>query len=144
MLDRINHDISQERCDEREENVKEHFDVRLRRAAVALVAMAALAVRTVDANPPNPGVVVPPADLAALARETGDATLIHEINDGITIFCIEQNQGARLAAFDVTDPLQIKGEGSICLGMSRLLDFVFPEDIRQSRSGFCKARKMKC
>jgi hypothetical protein len=69
----------------KQENVKEHFGVRLRRAAVALVAMAAVAVGTVYASPPNPVVVVPPSALAALARLTGDATLIPQINDGMAM-----------------------------------------------------------
>jgi hypothetical protein len=109
------------------ENVKEHLEVRLRRAAMALVAMAAVVARTVYASPPNPDVVVPPTDLAALAPQTGDAMLPHFTVDGRIVLYIEQNQEARLAAFDVTDPLRIEGEGSEHLGASRLFDFVFPE-----------------
>jgi len=94
---------------------------------VALVAMAVAAVGTVYASTPNPVVVDPPSNLAALARRTSDATLLHEIDDGVTTLYIEKNQDARLASVDVTGPLGIKGEGSIYFGLSPLFDFVFPE-----------------
>ena len=84
------------------ENVKEQLVARVRRAAVALVAMAAVAAGTVYASPPNSVVVVPPADLPALAQQTGDATLLQETIDGGIMLDIEQNQGARLVTFDVT------------------------------------------
>jgi hypothetical protein len=108
------------------ENVREQLEVRFRRAAVALVAIAAVAAGTVHASPPNPVVVVPPTDLPAMARQTGDAMLLHETVDGRIMLYIEQNQGARLATFDVTDPLHIRGEGSVHLDASGPFDFVSP------------------
>jgi hypothetical protein len=108
------------------ENVREQLEVRFRRAAVALVAIAAVAAGTVHASPPNPVVVIPPTDLPAMARQTGDAMLLHETIDGRIMLYIEQNQGARLATFDVTDPLHIRGEGSVHLDASEPFNFVSP------------------
>ena len=105
-------------------NVNGQLEVLVRRAAVALIAKAAVAAGTVYASPPNPVVAVPPTDLLALARQTGDATLLQETVDGKRMFYIEQNQGARLVTFDVTDPLRIKGAGSVHLDASGLVDFV--------------------
>jgi hypothetical protein len=100
------------------ENVREQLEVGLRRAGVALVAIAAVAAGTVHAGPPM--------DLPALARQSGDAMLLHETIDGRIMRYIEQNQGGRLATFDVTDPLHIKGEGSVHLDASGPFDFVSP------------------
>jgi hypothetical protein len=108
-----------------EQNVRNHLQKRFRGAAVAIFAIGAVAAGTVHASPPEP-VVVPPTDLPALARQTGDAMLLHETIDGRIMLYIEQNQGARLATFDVTDPLRIKGEGSVHLDASGPFDFVFP------------------
>jgi hypothetical protein len=69
---------------------------------------------------------VPPTDLPELARQDGDAMPLHETSDGRTLLLIEQNQGARLATFDVTDPVHIKGEGSVQLDASGPFDFVAP------------------
>src|SRR5271163_2077311 len=48
--------------------------------------------------------VVGPADLPELARVTGRAMMLHDTTFGRTLLYIEQNDGARLAIFDVTDP----------------------------------------
>src|ERR1700693_4210851 len=109
-----------------EQNVRNHLQKRFRGAAVAIFAIAAVAAGTVHASPPNPVVVVPPTDLPALARQTGDAMLLHETIDGRIMLYIAQNQGARLATFDVTDPLHIRGEGSVHLDASGPFDFVSP------------------
>jgi hypothetical protein len=99
---------------------------RLRRAAMTVVAGAAVAVTTVHADTSHSIVVVPPANLPALARQTGEAMLLHQTIDGITVLYIEQNQGASLTMFDVTDPAHIKSEGSVRLEASGPFDFVFP------------------
>jgi hypothetical protein len=68
--------------------------------------------------------VVPPTDLPELARQTGEAMLLHDTIDGRTLLYIEQNQGARLAIFDVSDPRHVKGEGSVQLDAPGPFDFV--------------------
>jgi len=108
------------------ENVRDHFSMRLRRAVIAVVAGGIVTASAVHANPSNNIVVVPPAELPELARQSGDAMLLHETSDGRTLLYIEQNQGARLATFDVTDPVHIKGEGSVQLDASGPFDFVSP------------------
>jgi hypothetical protein len=108
------------------ENVRDQLQMRLRRAAVAVFAIGAVAAGTVHAGPSNTVVVVPPTDLPALARPTGEAMLFHETFDGRILPYIEQNQGARLATFDVTDPVHIKGEGSVHFDASGSFDFVSP------------------
>jgi hypothetical protein len=86
-----------------------------RQIAIAIAASAIVAATAVHANPSNNIVLVPPTDLPELARQSGDAMLLHETFDGRTFLYIEQNRGARLAIFDVTDPVHIKGEGSVQL-----------------------------
>jgi hypothetical protein len=50
--------------------------------------------------------------------------LLHDTTDGRTLLYIEQNQGNRLAIFDVTDPGHVKGEGSVQLDVTGPFDFV--------------------
>jgi hypothetical protein len=80
------------------EHVMDQLQMRLRRAAVAVFAIGAVAAGTVHAGPSNTVVVVPPTDLSALARPTGEAMLLHETIGGKILPYIEQNQGARVLA----------------------------------------------
>jgi hypothetical protein len=50
--------------------------------------------------------------------------LLHATGDGRTLLYIEQNHGARLAIFDVTDPAHVKQEGSAQVDASGSFDFV--------------------
>jgi hypothetical protein len=95
----------------------------LRRVAIAIVA-SGIAAQSGYAGPSNNLIVVPPTHLPELARQTGEAMLLHETIDGTTLLYIEQNQGARLAILDVTDPANIKGEGSVQLNAPGSFDFV--------------------
>jgi len=97
-----------------------------RQVAIAIVASAVVAATAVRANPSNNIVLVPPTRLPELARQSGDAMLLHETSDGRTLLYIEQNLGARLAIFDVTDPVHIKDEGSVQLDTAGPFDFVSP------------------
>lgn len=97
---------------------------RLRRAALCIAASGIVAVTTAHAKP-NPSIlVVPPAALPELARQSGEALFLHDSNDGKTILYIEQKQGAQLASFDVTDPAHVTSEGSLPLAASGPYDFV--------------------
>jgi hypothetical protein len=98
----------------------------IRQIAIAIVASGVVAATAVHANPSNNVVLVPPTDLPELARQSGDAMLLHETSDDRTLLYIEQNRGARLAIFDVTDPVHIKGEGSVKLDATGPFDFVSP------------------
>jgi hypothetical protein len=61
-----------------------------------------------------------------LARDPGEALLLHGTVDGRVLLYVEQSQGARLASFDVTDPVHIKGNGSVQLDAGGPFDFVAP------------------
>jgi hypothetical protein len=104
--------------------VRDHLSKRLRRAAIAIAAIGIITAPAVHAKSPEKILVVPPTDLPELARQTGEAMLLRETTDGRAILYVEQEQGARLAIFDVTDPVHIKGKGSVKLGSPGTFDFV--------------------
>ncbi len=106
------------------ENVRGSLSKVFRRTAIAIGASGIVAATAVHAHPSNDMVLVPPADLPELAQQGGDAMFLHETMDGKTMLYIEQNRGARLATFDVTDPAHVKGAGSVELADSGPFDFV--------------------
>jgi hypothetical protein len=69
---------------------------------------------------------VRPTNLPETARQTGEAMLLDQSRNGRTLLYIEQDQGARLAIFDVTDPANIKAVGSVQLEAPGSFDFVLP------------------
>jgi hypothetical protein len=75
-------------------------------------------------HPSNKIILVRPADLPELARVPGQAMLLHATGDGRTHLYIEQNHGAQLAIFDVTDPAHVKAEGSAQVDAPGAFDFV--------------------
>src|ERR1700687_763656 len=95
----------------------------LRRVAIAIVTSGLVAAPAAYARASSNIILVPPTDLPELARQSGDAMLLYETIDDRTLLYIEQNQDARLAIFDVTDPVHIKGEGSVQLDASEPFDF---------------------
>jgi hypothetical protein len=96
------------------------------RAAMALVAGGIVLTPAVHAKSASNVVLLAPANLPASAQQAGDAMLLHDTVDGRTLLYIEQNQGARLATLDVTDPAHIKDENSVPLSASGAFDFVSP------------------
>ena len=106
------------------ENMANRSSKLLRRAVVAIVATGSVAASAAYSPTPSHLIVVPPSDLPELARQTGEAMLLHETIDGRTLLYIEQNQGARLAIFDVTDPGHLTGEGAVQLDAPGPFDFV--------------------
>jgi hypothetical protein len=107
------------------ENVSGKRLQRLRRTAIAMAA-SGMAATAIHADPSHSTVLVPPADLPEMARQGGEAMLLHETIDGRTLLYIEQDQGARLAALDVTDPLHVRGKGSVQLDAPGPFDFMSP------------------
>ena len=67
------------------------------------------------ARPSEDVVVVSPASLPELARQTGETMFMHETIDGRTLLYIERDVGAGLAILDVTDPSHVKAEGTVRL-----------------------------
>jgi hypothetical protein len=106
------------------ENLNTHFLKNLCRAVIAIVAGGAVAAPAAYARPSKDLIVVLPTDLPELAQRTGEAMLLHDTVDGRTLLYVEQDHGARLAIFDVTDPGHVKGEGSVHLDVPGPFDFV--------------------
>ena len=93
-----------------QEYLKDRLWVHLRRATMAVLASGAVASTT------------PPA----LAQQTGEGMFLYDRFDGRPLIYVEQYQGTRLATFDVTDPVHIKGQGFVQLSASGPFDFVSP------------------
>jgi hypothetical protein len=112
-------------------NVRDQLFMCLRRAIMAALASGIVTASAVQANPADNIVVVTPTDLPELARQPGEAMLLRDTLDGRAILYVEQQQGARLAIFDVTDPVHIKGEGAVQLSTGGPFDFVSPIGSKQ-------------
>jgi hypothetical protein len=97
---------------------------------IAELTLTAVAAFTLTGNAEarnhssNKIILMRPTDLPELARGTGEAMLLHATGDGRTFLYIEQNEGARLAVFDVTDPAEIKVETAAPLNAPGSFDFV--------------------
>jgi len=111
------------------------FSNCLRQAAIAMVAVGIAAVPVVHAKPKPDAttrkqsdkiILVRPTDLPELARQDGEAMLLHETGDGRTFLYVEQSDGGCLAVFDVTDPGHVKEEAAVRLGALGPFDFVSP------------------
>ncbi len=98
----------------------------IRIAQLTLAAAAALTLTaSADAkNRPNKIIVVRPTDLPELARVPGEAMILHATGDGKTHLYVEQNNGARLAVFDVSDPANVKQESAAQLDALGPFEFV--------------------
>lgn len=94
------------------------------RLALAIVLGGLSAAQLTYANPSNEVVLVPPASLPTLARQSGEAMFLHDTIDGRTLLYVEQREGAQLAIFDVTDPAHVAGKGSVQLDTVGPFDFV--------------------
>src|SRR5271163_1896137 len=113
-------------------NVDSYFSKAVRWTVVAVVGVGIAAAPGVNAKPKPKEMTAPdgskivlmsPANLPELAREDGEAMLLHATGDGRTFLYVEQNHGARLAIFDVSDPSDIKGEGLAQLDAQGAFDF---------------------
>src|ERR1700726_318541 len=69
-------------------------------------------------------IVVEPADLPEMAKTPGQSLFLYKAADGGTYLYVEQQNGARLAVFDVTDPAKIKTAASVPLQTPGAFDFV--------------------
>jgi hypothetical protein len=96
----------------------------VRRVAIAIAASVSVAAPAAYARSVNSLILVPPAQLPPLARQAGEALFLHQSLDGSTLLYVEQDQGARLAILDVTDPSRIKERGSVALEAAGPFDFV--------------------
>jgi hypothetical protein len=71
-------------------------------------------------------IVVEPKDLPEQAQVGGNSFFLFSDDHGSTYLYVEQQQGARLTTFDVTDPSKIKLVSSIKLESPETFDFVRP------------------
>jgi hypothetical protein len=111
--------------DERTNTMKIKQIVRIAQLTLATAAAFTL-TGTAEArnHPSNKIILVRPTELPELARVAGQAMLLHEAGDGRTLLYIEQNHGAQLTIFDVTDPAKIKQDGVARLDARGSFDFV--------------------
>ena len=97
--------------------------------ALGLVVAAAVLTSTAEAeihSKSNDLVVMEARDLPEQAQTPGNSLFLHSDNAGGTYLYVEQQQGARLSVFDVTDPARIKLVVSMLLPTQGAFDFVRP------------------
>src|SRR5580700_3394935 len=97
--------------------------------ALGLVVAAAVLTSTAGAEIHSWSkelVVMEPRDLPEQAQAAGNSLFLHSDNAGRTYLYVEQQQGARLSIFDVTDPARIKLVVSTPLAAQGAFDFVRP------------------
>jgi hypothetical protein len=94
-----------------------------------VVTAAVLATSPAEAevhSKSNDLVVMEARDLPEQAQTPGNSFFIHSDNAGGTYLYVEQQRGARLSVFDVTDPARIKLVVSTPLAAQGAFDFVRP------------------
>jgi hypothetical protein len=69
-------------------------------------------------------IVVEPSDLPEMAKTPGQSLFLYRTADGDTYLYVEQENGARLAIFDVADPARIKAVALVPVQGSGVFDFV--------------------
>ena len=106
------------------ETVNRKFSTWLRGLVTAMVAGGTATTSLAYAWPSDKAIVLQPAALPQLARQPGQAMLLHESDDGRTLLYVEQSQGTRLAIFDVTYPARIRSTGAVQLDAPGEFDFV--------------------
>jgi hypothetical protein len=102
-------------------------------ARVATFAMSAM-VALISVSPvhaevrskSNEVIVLQPTDLPEQAQTPGNSLFLYSDGQGCTYLYLEQQQGARLTTFDVTDPGKIKFVSSTTLTSPGPFDFVRP------------------
>ena len=86
-------------------------------------------------------VVMEAPDLPEQAQTPGNSVFLHSNSTGSTYLYIEQQRGARLSVFDVTDPARIKLVVSTPLAAEGAFDFVRPLGYQAELVYFRDSRK---
>src|SRR5258707_6026408 len=97
--------------------------------ALGIVVAAAVLTSTAEAEIHSRSkelVVMEARDLPEQAQAPGNSLFLHSDNAGSTYLYVEQQQGARLSVFDVTDPARIKLVVCTPLAAEGAFDFVRP------------------
>src|SRR6202008_1368874 len=95
--------------------------------ALGLVVAATVLTSTAEAEIQSRSkemVVMEVRDLPEQAQVPGNSLFLHSDNAGSTSLDVEQQHGARLSVFDVTDPARIKLVMSTPLAAQGAFDFV--------------------
>ena len=92
--------------------------------ATAALALPALPAQAEIHSKSKELVIMEPRDLPEHAQLKGNSLFLHSDNAGSTYLYVEQQQGARLSVFDVTDPAHIKLTVSTPLPAEGGFDFV--------------------
>src|ERR1700748_873346 len=97
--------------------------------ALGFVVAAPILTSTADAEIHSRSkdlVIMEARDLPEQAQARGNSLFLHSDNAGSTYLYVEQQQGARLSVFDVTDPAHIKLVVSMPVAAEGAFDFVRP------------------
>src|SRR5271156_1927796 len=97
--------------------------------ALGVVVAAAFLTSTAEAEIHSRSkelVVMEARDLPEQTQAAGNSLFLHSDSAGSTYLYVEQQQGARLSVFDVTDPARIKLVVSMPLAAGGAFDFVRP------------------
>lgn len=106
--------------------MKVAFLARLVVLAALLVLSGAAKLRGEIRSRSKDIIVLEPKDLPEQAQNGGNSFFLFSDDGGNTYLYVEQQQGARLATFDVTDPRKIKFVSSITVNSPTAFDFVRP------------------
>jgi hypothetical protein len=109
---------------ERRSTLNKKQTIRIARFTLAAAAALAMTGHVAARNRPGKVILLRPAELPELARVTGQAMVLHAAGNGRTFLYVEQNDGARLAIFDVTNLAKIKQEPAAQLDAPGSFDFV--------------------
>jgi hypothetical protein len=97
--------------------------------ALGVIVAAAVLTSTAQAEVHSSSkelVVMGARDLPEQAQVPGNSLFLHSDSAGSTYLYVEQQQGARLSVFDVTDPARIKLVVSTPLAAEGAFDFIRP------------------
>jgi hypothetical protein len=109
---------------ERRSTLNKKQMIRIARLTLAIAAVLTMTGYAAARNRPSKIIVVRPTELPELARVSGQAMVLHETGYGSTLLYVEQNDGARLVIFDVTDPANVRQESAARLDAPGSFDFV--------------------
>jgi hypothetical protein len=94
---------------------------------IALLAIAGTGILKAEIrSKSNDLIVMEPGDLPELAQLPGNSLFLYQDNHGSSFLYVEQQQGARLTVFDVTEPSKVIVVSSTKLDVPGAFDFVRP------------------
>jgi hypothetical protein len=103
-----------------------HHEIALAAITVTASLLLTLQAHAEVRSKTNELIVVEPKDLPEQAQIPGNSFFLYSDNSGSTYLYVEQQQGARLTTFNVTDPSRIKVVVSTPITTPGAFDFVRP------------------